>query len=49
VQSDECTRRVHRGGGYADQAPALRAAARQPAQPNLRSPSVGFRIARTLD
>jgi formylglycine-generating enzyme required for sulfatase activity len=49
VQSDECVRRVNRGGGYADQAPALRAAARQPAQPNLRSPSVGFRIVRTLD
>jgi formylglycine-generating enzyme required for sulfatase activity len=49
VQSDECARRVHRGGGYVDQAPALRAAARQPAQPNLRSPSVGFRVARALD
>ncbi len=49
VEAETCTRRVHRGGGYADQAPALRAAARQPAQPNLRSPSVGFRIARALD
>jgi formylglycine-generating enzyme required for sulfatase activity len=49
VQSDECVRRVHRGGGYADQAAALRAAARQPALPTARSPSVGFRVARTLD
>jgi formylglycine-generating enzyme required for sulfatase activity len=49
VQSDECTRRLHRGGGYVDQAAALRAAARQPAAPNLRSPSIGFRVARTLD
>jgi formylglycine-generating enzyme required for sulfatase activity len=49
VQSDECVRRVHRGGGYADQAPALRAAARQAAAPTLRSPSVGFRVARMLD
>jgi formylglycine-generating enzyme required for sulfatase activity len=49
VQSDECGRRVHRGGGYVDQAPALRAAARQPAESGLRSPSVGFRVARVLD
>ena len=49
LQSDECARRVHRGGGYVDQAVALRSAARQPAAPNLRSPSIGFRIARTLD
>lgn len=49
VQSEACARRVHRGGGYSDQAPALRAAARQSAQPNLRSPSIGFRVARSLD
>jgi formylglycine-generating enzyme required for sulfatase activity len=49
VQSDDCSRRVYRGGGYADQAPALRAAARQPAQPDARSPEVGFRVARSLD
>jgi formylglycine-generating enzyme required for sulfatase activity len=49
VQADDCTRRVHRGGGYVDQAAALRAAARQPALASLRSPSIGFRVARTLD
>lgn len=49
VQSDECVRRVNRGGGYVDQAVALRAAARQPAQASLRSPSVGFRVARELN
>jgi len=49
VQSEECARRVHRGGGYVDQAAALRAAARQPALPTMRSASVGFRVARVLD
>lgn len=49
VAADECGRRVTRGGGYADQAAALRAAARQPAQATLRDPAVGFRVARSLD
>ncbi len=49
VQSDECGRRVHRGGGYADRAEALRASARQAAQPALRNPNIGFRVARVLD
>lgn len=49
VEADECGRRVSRGGAFSDQPAALRAAARQPAQPNLRSASIGFRVARTLD
>jgi len=49
VQADDCTRRVYRGGGYADQAPALRAAARRAAAPAQRATGVGFRVARSLD
>lgn len=49
VQSDECRRRVYRGGGYNDQAPVLRAAARRSAAPGARTQGVGFRVARTLD
>lgn len=49
VQADECQRRVYRGGGYADQAPVLRAAARRVADDDTRSPGVGFRVARSLD
>ena len=49
VQADECSRRVFRGGGYADQAPVLRAAARRAADDSARAPGVGFRVARTLD
>jgi formylglycine-generating enzyme required for sulfatase activity len=49
VQADECTRRVFRGGGFADQAPALRAAARRAAAPAQRTTGVGFRVARSLD
>jgi formylglycine-generating enzyme required for sulfatase activity len=48
VQSDECGRRAYRGGGYADRADKLRAAARSAAQPRQRLPGVGFRVARTL-
>lgn len=49
VQSDECARRIYRGGGYADQAVALRSAYRRPAPPSFRGIAVGFRVARTLD
>jgi len=49
VQADECQRRVYRGGGFADQAQILRAAARQAAQPEQRTQGLGFRVARTLD
>jgi formylglycine-generating enzyme required for sulfatase activity len=49
LQADECARRVNRGGGYADQAVALRAAARQPAAPAARNAALGFRVARVLD
>ena len=49
VQSDDCQRRVYRGGGFADRAPVLRAAARQSARPEQRALGVGFRVARTLD
>lgn len=49
VQSDECRRRVFRGGGYNDQAPVLRAAARRSADPAARTQGIGFRVARTLD
>ena len=49
VQSDECARRVYRGGGYADQEAALRLASRRSAAPGQRLNGVGFRIARALD
>lgn len=49
VQADVCARRVHRGGSYGDQAVRLRAAARAVARPDQRLPSIGFRVARTLD
>ncbi len=49
VQADECTRRVYRGGGYADQAQVLRAAARRAAISSQRQVGVGFRVARALD
>jgi formylglycine-generating enzyme required for sulfatase activity len=49
VQADDCSRRVYRGGGYADQAPVLRAAARRAAAPAQRQNGVGFRVARALD
>jgi len=49
VQADECQRRVYRGGGFADQAPVLRAAARQSARDDQRTQGVGFRVARALD
>lgn len=49
VQADECARRVHRGGSFSDREAALRAAARQAAAQAQRSPTIGFRIARTLD
>jgi len=49
VQSDGCTRRVYRGGGFADQAPVLRAAARRVAAEDARVQGVGFRVARALD
>lgn len=49
VQADECARRVFRGGGFADPATVLRAAARQAARPEVRGTGLGFRVARTLD
>lgn len=49
VQSDECARRVYRGGGFDDQAPVLRAAARRSAEPSERAQGLGFRVARSLD
>jgi formylglycine-generating enzyme required for sulfatase activity len=49
VQADECRRRVYRGGGYNDQAPVLRAAARRSAESTARTQGIGFRVARTLD
>jgi formylglycine-generating enzyme required for sulfatase activity len=49
VQSDECRRRVYRGGSYNDQAPVLRAAARRSTEGNSRTQGLGFRVARTLD
>jgi formylglycine-generating enzyme required for sulfatase activity len=49
VQADECGRRVYRGGGYADQAVVLRAAARKAAAPAQRVQGLGFRVARALD
>lgn len=49
VQADDCTRRVFRGGGFADQAPVLRVAARKAGAPTQRATGVGFRVARALD
>ena len=49
VQADECQRRVYRGGGFADRAAVLRAAARQARAPEQRAQGLGFRVARTLD
>lgn len=49
VQADACARHVYRGGGYADQASALRAAARRAGAASYRGPALGFRVARTLD
>lgn len=49
VQSDECGRRVYRGGGFADQASLLRAAARRAAAPTARQQGLGFRVVRSLD
>jgi formylglycine-generating enzyme required for sulfatase activity len=49
VQAEDCARHVYRGGGFADRAAVLRAAARQSARPEQRALGVGFRVARTLD
>jgi formylglycine-generating enzyme required for sulfatase activity len=49
VQADDCQRRVYRGGGFGDQAPILRAAARRTAAADVRMQGVGFRVARALD
>lgn len=49
VQSDDCRRRVFRGGSYNDQAPVLRAAARRSTEGNSRTQAIGFRVARSLD
>jgi len=48
VAPDRCARRVYRGGGYSDQAAALRTAARKSAIPSLRVPTAGFRVVRDL-
>jgi formylglycine-generating enzyme required for sulfatase activity len=48
VEADECSRRVYRGGGFADLAPALRVAARKSGAPNDRTLTLGFRIAKTI-
>jgi formylglycine-generating enzyme required for sulfatase activity len=49
VDPAHCARRVYRGGGYADQAAALRAAARRSAAAATRLPGVGFRVVRVLN
>ena len=49
VQAESCAQRVHRGGGFGDQASVLRAAARHSARPDERVAGLGFRVARTLD
>ena len=48
VEATHCARRAYRGGGYSDQASALRATARRAAAPTVRLPGVGLRIARSL-
>ena len=49
VQVNSCARRVLRGGSFADQAPALRSAARGKDRPATRVANAGFRVARSLD
>jgi formylglycine-generating enzyme required for sulfatase activity len=49
AQADACARRVYRGGAFSDQAALLRASARQSAPADRRLPTVGFRVARTLE
>jgi formylglycine-generating enzyme required for sulfatase activity len=49
VEPARCARRVYRGGGYSDQVAALRATARRSGTPAARLPSVGLRVARSLN
>jgi formylglycine-generating enzyme required for sulfatase activity len=48
VDPSDCSRRVYRGGSFADQADALRAAARRFAAPDTRLPGAGFRVVLSL-
>jgi len=48
-EAPHCGRRVYRGGGYNDQAAALRSAARRAAAPAARLPGVGLRVVRVLN
>jgi formylglycine-generating enzyme required for sulfatase activity len=48
-QPERCARRVYRGGAFSDQAAQLRSSARQHAPSNRRVPTIGFRVARTLE
>ncbi|MGE3302286.1 MAG: SUMF1/EgtB/PvdO family nonheme iron enzyme [Hyphomonadaceae bacterium] len=48
VAPESCALRVYRGGGFADPASALRAAARAKAKPDVRNREIGFRVARAL-
>jgi formylglycine-generating enzyme required for sulfatase activity len=41
--------RVVRGGGWSDDAPMLRSAARMRATQTIRTNLIGFRVARSLD
>ncbi|MBL8550711.1 MAG: SUMF1/EgtB/PvdO family nonheme iron enzyme [Hyphomonadaceae bacterium] len=43
-----CPNRMYRGGGWRDEAPALRSANRRRAAATLRDGSIGFRVARGL-
>ncbi|WP_395646496.1 SUMF1/EgtB/PvdO family nonheme iron enzyme [Terricaulis sp.] len=49
VQPDVCTRRVYRGGSFADRVQGMRVALRHAASPSQRPAGVGFRVARTLN
>jgi len=49
VRADNCTRRVYRGGSFADPEAELRSAARRWGTPRLRIAGIGLRVARTLD
>lgn len=49
VSPARCAQRSYRGGGYRDQAAALRVANRRRAGPDVRDVTIGFRVARNLE
>ncbi len=49
VTADGCKTYVYRGGSFADKAPVLRAANRRQSAPDLRKPTVGIRVVRSVN